>query len=113
MRVERVRLRIEQLAIHVAGERSRHSREFLIAARLVRLAVRAQAHRVVVGELLEMRHAPLRIGRVAMKSASQLIEHSASRNFSKRVKRHPGKLWMREESICERTSIRREIATRP
>src|ERR1700722_168590 len=101
MRVERVRLRIEQLAIHVACDRSRDFCEFLVAARLVRLGVRSQAHRIVVTELFEMRDAPLRIGRVAMKSAAQLIEYSAGRDFLESVESHRRELRMPEESVCE------------
>src|SRR5579864_4487940 len=109
MRVERVRLRIEQLAIHVARDRSRYSRKVLVAARLVRVAVRTQAHRIVVAELFEMRHAPLRIGRVAVKSAAQLIEYSTGGNFSQRVERHRGEIRMPEKSMRERELNRREV----
>ncbi len=109
MRVERMRLRIEQLAIHVADDRFRDPREILIAARFERVAVRVQRHRVVVAELLEMRHAPLRIGRVAMKSAAKLIEHSASGDFFQRVERHRRVLRMPVEAMRERQFERREI----
>src|SRR5216684_1388044 len=109
MRVERVRLRIEQLAIHVTRDRSGDSRKFLVAARFVRVAVCSQAHRIVVAELFEMRHAPLRIGRVAMKSAAQLIEHSTGGNFSERVECHRGEIRMREKSMCEREFNRWKI----
>src|ERR1700722_8233823 len=101
MRVEGVRFRIEQLAIHVACDRSRDFCEFIVAARLVRVGVCSQAHRIVVAELFEMRDAPLRIGRVAMKPAAQLIEYSAGRDFAQRFESHRGELRMREESVCE------------
>src|SRR5713101_6039169 len=109
MRVERVRLRIEQLAIHVTRDRSGDSRKFLVAARFVRVAVCSQAHRIVVAELFEMRHAPLRIGRVAMKSAAQLIEYSTGGDFSERVERHRGEIRMPEKSMRERELNGREI----
>src|SRR5258705_134540 len=109
MRVEYVRLRIEQLAIHVVRDRSRHSREFLVTARLVRVAVCSQAHRIVVAELFEVRHAPLRIGRITVKPSAQLIEYSAGANFSERVERHSGEIRMPKESMRERELDRWKI----
>src|SRR5579863_4224411 len=102
MRVERVRLRIEQLAIDVGRDRFRDFCKFIVAARFVCVGVCAQAHRIVVAELFEMRDAPLRIGRVAMKSAAQLIEYSAGRDFAQRVESHRGEFGMSGESVCER-----------
>src|SRR5579863_10513068 len=109
MRVERVRLRIEQLAIDVGRDRFRNFCKFIVTARFVRVRVCAQAHRIVVAELFEMRDAPLRIGRVAMKPAAQLIEYSTGSDFLKRVEGHRGELRMPEESVCEREFKGREI----
>ena len=109
MRVESVRRGIEQFAIHVADDRFCDSREVRIATRFVCVAVGVQGHRVVVSELLEMRDAPMRVGRVAMKSAAELIEHAAGGDFLQRLERHRGKLRMPVEPMRQHELDRGEI----
>src|SRR5215469_13091567 len=109
MRVEGVGRRVEQFAVDVAHDRFRDPREIRVAADLVRVAVRAQGHRLIVSELLEVRHSPIRVRRVAMESAAELIEYSTRRNFPQRVERDRGVLRMAIEAVCERQLDRGKI----
>ena len=59
-----------------------------IAAHLRGLEVREDELRLVVEHLLEVRHAPLGVDRVAMEPAADVIAHAADRHRAQRLERH-------------------------
>ena len=67
---------------------ARHARERGALRDLIGLQVRDGELRLVVQHLLEVRHVPFPIGRVAVKSAAEMIVNAAVGDRHQRLKRH-------------------------
>ena len=69
-----------QLAHHVVERLLRHVAVPLLAGEQPRVEVRRDEERVVVEHLLEVRHEPLRVDRVAVEAAADEVVHPAGRH---------------------------------
>ena len=82
--VEAAALAVAQPFVHPANDVSRHRRKERNARRLVGVHVVLQQLGVVVRHLLEVRHHPALVDRVAMESSGKLVVDSAARHLSER-----------------------------
>ncbi len=109
MRVEGMRVRVEQHGVDVTNRLARDSSKLLVAARLVGFRVRLDRHRLVVAHFLEVRHAPRRVGGIAMESAAELIVNAARRDSPQARERDRSELRMSRKSVREREPQRRKV----
>ena len=86
-RIEPAR-RVGHVAQHVGERVLGDVEEERLACRLPRLEIRQRQLGLVVEHLLEMRHAPLGVDRVAVKPAADVIAHAAERHRPQRLGRH-------------------------
>ena len=88
--VEAAVLAVAEPLVHPADDVARHVRVELVAEDLVGVDVVLQQLGVVVRHLLEVRHDPALVDRVAMKAAGELVVNAALRHLGQRSGDHGG-----------------------
>ncbi len=101
---------IEERAVDVTDDAASDAGEgFVVETGEIGLGVSLDRERLVVAHLLEVRHAPIRVGGVAMESAAELIVDAARGDFPEAVERDRGELQMAVEAVREREPQRLEV----
>ena len=90
-RREEAPLRVGHLAHHVLERVFRHLGKEPIGGQLIRLEARQRDLRLVVQHLLEMRHPPVGVDRIAVKTAADVVAHAAERHRLQRLRHHEGR----------------------
>ena len=98
--------RIGQVAQDVVQRVLGDGREEVVAGGLSRLEIRQHQLRLVVEHLLEVRHAPLAVDRVAMEAAADVIAHAAHRHRAQRVGGHQQRRLRRAPPAVRRACSR-------
>ena len=79
-------------ALHFAHDVVQHVfrdvAEEILAAGLIRFEIQPRQQRVVVQHLLEVRHEPARVDRIAVEPAAQMVVHAALRHLAQRKGGH-------------------------
>ena len=84
--------RAGQLAADILQRVVGHLREEAITGRLRGLEIRQHELRLVVEHLLEVRHPPVAVHRVAMEPAADMVAHAAERHRAQREQHHVPRL---------------------
>ena len=79
--------------VHPADDVARHLREKFLPGRLISVHIVFQQLRIVVTHLLEMRHDPALVHRIAMEAARQLVINTAPRHLLQSVNENRAQLF--------------------
>ncbi len=118
---EEAPFRIRHLPHHVLERILRDVGKEPIGGQLIRLEAGQRDLRLVVQHLLEVRHAPVGVDRVAMKAAAHVIAHAAERHWlqsfcnheGRRVIACPGGLAQEEQQLARARKFRSAAESTP
>ena len=91
LRGEKASLGVRHLAHHVLERVFRDLGKEPIGSQLIRFEARKGDLRLVVQHLLEVRHSPVGVDRIAVKTAADVVAHAAERHGLQRLRHHEGR----------------------
>ena len=115
LRGEEAPLGVRHLAHHVLERVFRDLGKEPIGGQLIRFEARKGDLRLVVQHLLEVRHAPVGVDRIAVKTAADVVAHAAERHRLQRLRHHEGRrvvarargLAQQEQQLARTRKLRR------